>query len=302
MESNTQIRSFLSFFLFTLLSTTFAFGQSKKIDRLEQYYDQGHYKMVYRKSSKLLLNPQFDSSTLPMYYKAMSSFKLMQNQAWLRRNHTNMHGNIELMNKVIDSDQWPLIMNSHSNELSDIEVLFDVWLAQGANAVGEEEKSYIDNWIITVFRQFKIEVSKDEFRDEEGLIPEGLSVDQRTSMIHYAYEYMGIPYKWGGTDENGFDCSGYTKHVFMYKGIELPRVSKDQYNYSKKINKKRAYMGDLVFFSEGEGITHVGILVNNLGESKKMIHSSSSKGISVVDIDASEYWRKRLFGFGRILK
>ncbi len=302
MESNTQIRSFLSFFLFTLLSTTFAFGQSKKIDRLEQYYDQGHYKMVYRKSSKLLLNPQFDSSTLPMYYKAMSSFKLMQNQAWLRRNHTDMHGNIELMNKVIDSDQWPLIMNSHSVELSDIEVLFDVWLAQGANAVGEEEKSYIDNWIITVFRQFKIEVSKDEFRDEEGLIPEGLSVDQRTSMIHYAYEYMGIPYKWGGTDENGFDCSGYTKHVFMYKGIELPRVSKDQYNYSKKINKKRAYMGDLVFFSEGEGITHVGILVNNLGESKKMIHSSSSKGISVVDIDASEYWRKRLFGFGRILK
>ena len=87
----------------------------------------------------------------------------------------------------------------------------------------------------------------------------------------------------------------------MYKGIELPRVSKDQYNYCKKINKNRAYMGDLVFFSEGDGITHVGILVNNLSESKKMIHSSSSKGISVVDIEGSEYWKKRLFGFGRVL-
>lgn len=302
MGSNTQTRSFLFFCLFTLLNTMFSFGQSKKIDRLEQYYDQAHYKLVYRKSSKLLRNPEFYSSVLPMYYKAMSSFKLMQNQAWLKRNHTDMHENIGLMNAVIESDQWPLIISSHANELSDIEVLFDVWLAQESSAVGEEEKRYIDNWIITIFRQFEIVAVQDEFRDEEGLIPEGLSLDQRTSMIHYAYEYMGIPYKWGGADENGFDCSGYTKHVFLYKGIELPRVSKDQYNYSKKINKKRAFMGDLVFFSEGEGISHVGILVNNPGESKKMIHSSSSKGISVVDIDASEYWSKRLFGFGRILK
>lgn len=302
MGSNTQIRSFLFFCLFTVLITTFSFGQSKKIDRLEQYYDQGHYKIVYRKSSKFLQSPQFNSSVLPMYYRAMSAFKLMRNHSWLRRNHSDMRENIGLMNNVINSDQWPLIMSSHSNELSDIEVLFDVWLAQGVAVVDQDEKSYIDNWIITVFRQFEIEVSQDEFRDEEGLIPEGLSLNQRTSMIHYAYEYMGIPYKWGGTDENGFDCSGYTKHVFMYKGIELPRVSKDQYDYAKKINKKRAYMGDLVFFSEGEGVSHVGILVNNIGESKKMIHSSSSKGISVVDIEDSEYWKKRIFGFGRILK
>ena len=301
MGSSTQIRSFLSFCLMSFLSITFAFGQSKKIDRLEQYYDQGHFKLVYRKSSKLLKNPQFNSSVLPLYYKAMSSFKLMQNQSWLRRNHEGMHENINLMNKVIDSDQWLLIMNSHSNELSDMEVLFDVWLAKNSNSVSEKEKGYIDNWIITVFRQQEFDAPKEEFRDEEGLIPEGLSLKQRTSIIHYAYEYMGIPYKWGGNDENGFDCSGYTKHVFMYKGIELPRVSKDQYNYCKKINKNRAYMGDLVFFSEGDGITHVGILVNNLGESKKMIHSSSSKGISVVDIEGSEYWKKRLFGFGRVL-
>ncbi|MBL6661132.1 MAG: C40 family peptidase, partial [Crocinitomicaceae bacterium] len=134
------------------------------------------------------------------------------------------------------------------------------------------------------------------------LIPEGLTVKQRTSMIHYAYEFMGIPYKWGGADENGFDCSGYTRHVFLNKGIELPRVSEDQYNYAKKINKKRAYMGDLVFFSEGNGISHVGILVNKVNESKKMIHSSSSKGISVVDIEASNYWSKRVVGYGRVLK
>ena len=69
------------------------------------------------------------------------------------------------------------------------------------------------------FRELKIETPQDEFRDSNGLIPEGLT-KQRTSMIHYAYEFMGIPHKWNGTDENGFDCSGYTRHVFLYKGIE----------------------------------------------------------------------------------
>jgi hypothetical protein len=279
-----------------------AIGQSKKIDRLEQYYDQGHYKMVYRKSSRLIKNPEYNSTLLPAYYKAMSSFQLMQNQSWLRRNDADVKESIALMNKVILSSEWSRIKETHANELAAMQLVFDVWLARENNAINKEQGSYIENWILTIFRELNIVAPKDEFRDSEGLIPEGLSIDQRTSMIHYAYEYMGIPYKWGGTDETGFDCSGYTRHVFLYKGIQLPRVSKDQYNYAKKINKKRAFMGDLVFFSEGNGISHVGILVNKVNESKKMIHSSSSKGISVVDIEASDYWSKRIVGFGRVLK
>jgi len=300
MGSNTLIKIVLA--LIVLLCSSLAIGQSKKIDRLEQYYDQGHYKMVYRKSSRLIKNPEYNSTLLPAYYKAMSSFQLMQNQSWLRRNDADVKESIALMNKVILSSEWSRIKETHANELAAMQLVFDVWLARENNAINKEQGSYIENWILTIFRELNIVAPKDEFRDSEGLIPEGLSIDQRTSMIHYAYEYMGIPYKWGGTDETGFDCSGYTRHVFLYKGIQLPRVSKDQYNYAKKINKKRAFMGDLVFFSEGNGISHVGILVNKVNESKKMIHSSSSKGISVVDIEASDYWSKRIVGFGRVLK
>ena len=113
---------------------------------------------------------------------------------------------------------------------------------------------------------------------------------------------MGVPYKWGGIDENGFDCSGFTRHVYQFQNIDLPRVSKDQYKYVKPIDGKRAFMGDLVFFSDGEEISHVGILVNDVNEPKIMIHSSSSKGISVADIEASSYWGKRLVGFGRVVQ
>ena len=82
----------------------------------------------------------------------------------------------------------------------------------------------------------------------------------------------------------------------------MPRVASDQYKVAKTIRGKRAFMGDLVFFSEGKEITHVGILVNQPNEQKRMIHSGSSKGISVVDIETSDYWRGRLVGFGRIIK
>ena len=276
-----------------------ALGQSKKIDKLEQYYDQGHYKMVFRKSVRLINNPGYNATLLPYYYKAMSSFQLMNNPKWLQRNNGDLKESIEIMNKVIISEDWDRIRQMHSDELSDMQVNFDFWLTENSN---DENSAYVENWMLTVFRELKIENSQDEFRDDNGLIPEGLTLKQRSNVIHYAYEFMGIPYKWGGTDENGFDCSGFTRHVFLYKGIELPRVSEDQYNYAKKINKKRAYMGDLVFFSEGNGISHVGILVNKVNESKKMIHSSSSKGISVVDIEASNYWSKRVVGYGRILK
>ena len=155
---------------------------------------------------------------------------------------------------------------------------------------------------MTVFREYEFETGNEEYRDEEGLVPEGLSILKRNSLMHYAYEFIGIPYKWGGTDENGFDCSGFTKHVFQGKGIDLPRVSQDQFDFAKKINVKRAFMGDLVFFSEGDGISHVGILVNQVNEPKKMIHSSSSKGISVADIEASDYWKKRIVAYGRIIR
>ena len=74
----------------------------------------------------------------------------------------------------------------HSDELSDMQENFDFWLTDHSN---DENSTYIENWILTVFRELKIEIPQDEFRPN-GLIPEGLTVKQRTSMIHYAYEFM----------------------------------------------------------------------------------------------------------------
>ena len=180
MGSNTLIRLVLA--LIVLFCSSLAIGQSRKVDRLEQYYDQGHYKMVYRKSSRLIKNPEFNSTLLPAYYKAMSSFQLMQNQSWLRRNDADVKESIALINKVILSSEWSRIKETHANELAAMQLVFDVWLAKENNAINKEQSSYIENWILTIFRELNIVVPNDEFRDSDGLIPEGFSIKQRTQL------------------------------------------------------------------------------------------------------------------------
>jgi len=302
MEDNTPTKSSILCILMTCLCLTFAFGQSKKIDRMEQYYDQGHYKIVYRKSARLLKNPEKYPSILPSYYRAMSSFQLMHDPAWMNRNGTDLKESRHLMNEVFRSESWPILVKSHSNELIAMEALFDLWIAQTGSVEKGGDVELMKSWILTGFLQQDFTEPDVEYVDETGLVPEGLDVSERNNLIHYSYEFKGIPYKWGGRDENGFDCSGFTSHVFKRVGMELPRTSGDQYKFAKTIHAKRAYMGDLVFFSDGEKISHVGILVNQPGESKKMIHSASSIGISVVDIEKSDYWKNRIVGYGRVIK
>jgi len=301
MGRNTRINLLLCA-LFFCVSISPSIGQIKKIDRLEQYYDQGHYKIVYRKSARLLKKPERYPSILPAYYRAMSSFQLMHDPAWMNRNGSGLKESRHLMNEVFRSEPWPILIKSHSNELIAMEALFDLWLTQIGSVEKGEDVALMKSWILTGFLQQDFSNPREEYVDESGLIPEGLSVLERNNLVHYSYEFKGIPYKWGGSDENGFDCSGFTSHIFKRVGINLPRISGDQYKYAKTIHAKRAYMGDLVFFSEGEKISHVGILVNQPDESKVMIHSASSKGISVVNIEMSDYWKNRIVGYGRVIK
>ena len=301
MGRNTRINLLLCA-LFFCVSISPSIGQIKKIDRLEQYYDQGHYKLVYRKSARLLKKPERYPSILPAYYRAMSSFQLMHDPAWMNRNGSGLKESRHLMNEVFRSEPWPILIKSHSNELIAMEALFDLWLTQIGSVEKGEDVALMKSWILTGFLQQDFSNPREEYVDESGLIPEGLSVLERNNLVHYSYEFKGIPYKWGGSDENGFDCSGFTSHIFKRVGINLPRISGDQYKYAKTIHAKRAYMGDLVFFSEGEKISHVGILVNQPDESKVMIHSASSKGISVVNIEMSDYWKNRIVGYGRVIK
>jgi cell wall-associated NlpC family hydrolase len=72
--------------------------------------------------------------------------------------------------------------------------------------------------------------------------------------ILVARRYAGIRYVAGGTTpRTGFDCSGYTKYVYSQLGISIPRVSRDQYAWSRHISRSQAVPGDLIFFHSASG-------------------------------------------------
>ncbi|WNB92438.1 NlpC/P60 family protein [Bacillus sp. NEB1478] len=115
-------------------------------------------------------------------------------------------------------------------------------------------------------------------------------------LVDYAKRYLGTPYKWGGTDPSGFDCSGYVDYVFKQShNIVLPRTAKDMWaNIGYKVTTLG--VGDLVFFETYEpGASHVGIYIGD----GKFISASSSKGVSIAEM-SNTYWKPRYLGAKRL--
>jgi lipoprotein Spr len=110
-------------------------------------------------------------------------------------------------------------------------------------------------------------------------------------------KWYGVRYRTGGNGMSGIDCSGFTVAVYSAAyGINLPRVSKEQYRISRKISTTELQEGDLLFFNtRGSGVSHVGVYLGN----NKFIHATVSKGVMVNGLFES-YYIQRFIGAGRI--
>ena len=112
-----------------------------------------------------------------------------------------------------------------------------------------------------------------------------------------ALALRGVPYRNGGADPTGFDCSGFTQYVFAEHGITLPRAVQEQFKVGRSIESRDVVAGDLIFFSTtGPGPTHVGISVGG----DQFVHAPSSTGVVRVEHVSSPYWSRRFIGARRI--
>jgi len=124
--------------------------------------------------------------------------------------------------------------------------------------------------------------------------------DTASDMVLTAMNFLGVPYRRGGTSaESGFDCSGFTRHVFeMSLGLVLPRRADEQARAPGlfSIRKEDLKPGDLVFFNTlKRTFSHVGIYV---GEGK-FIHSPRTGAEVRVEDMRVAYWAKRYNGARR---
>ena len=123
---------------------------------------------------------------------------------------------------------------------------------------------------------------------------------QQPDLVQYALSLQGIPYRYGKeTPEEGFDCSGFVKHVYGRYGILLPRSASAMATVLPSISQYDIRSGDLVFFNtSGKRYSHVGIFIND----DKFIHAPSQRtGRVLVSNLNNSYWQKRFVGARRPL-
>ncbi len=113
----------------------------------------------------------------------------------------------------------------------------------------------------------------------------GGSAAPYSGVVSIAMQYLGVPYKWGGSNPTtGFDCSGLVQYVFAQVGISLPHYTVSQWKYAGgvPVPKNQLQPGDLVFFN---GVDHVGIYIG-FGDIIDAPHTGAN-----VEIDSlSEPW------------
>lgn len=117
-------------------------------------------------------------------------------------------------------------------------------------------------------------------------------------LIEDAAQYLGTPYRYGGSAPGGFDCSGFTSYIFFRAGISLPRTAASQYSVGSAVAKSDLQPSDLVFFAcGGSGIDHVGIYTGD----GKFIHSSSPRSGGVIySVLSSSYYMSSYVGARRV--
>ncbi|MBR6291291.1 MAG: C40 family peptidase [Bacteroidales bacterium] len=109
--------------------------------------------------------------------------------------------------------------------------------------------------------------------------------------------WLGVPYKYGGTDRNGIDCSAFVGTIFrQVYNVNLHRTANDMLKDVKLITRAQLREGDLVFFTNSNGkVSHVGIYLKD----GLFAHSSTSNGVSVSRLDDT-YWTKHFYRGGRV--
>lgn len=138
---------------------------------------------------------------------------------------------------------------------------------------------------------------KVEGGKQENALGLAYSRDDNRRLYEAVNSWLGVPYKYGGTDRNGIDCSAFVGVVYReVYGVNLSRTSYDMLKDVKLVSKSQLKEGNLVFFTNSKGkVSHVGIYLKE----GLFAHASTSNGVSVSRLDDS-YWKKHFYKGGKV--
>jgi lipoprotein Spr len=125
-----------------------------------------------------------------------------------------------------------------------------------------------------------------------------MSATSNMKLFHFVYDWIGTPYRFGGSSRKGIDCSAFTKQLYSEVfNTTIRRSSRDIFSMVSPVGKDDLKEGDLVFFKiHSRSISHVGIYLGN----NRFAHASS-RGVAISSLDDA-YYSRYFYKGGRMLE
>ncbi|MBB5396427.1 C40 family peptidase [Mucilaginibacter sp. AK015] len=125
-----------------------------------------------------------------------------------------------------------------------------------------------------------------------------VSATSNMKLFHFVYDWIGTPYRFGGSSKKGIDCSAFTKQLYSdVFNLTIRRNSRDIFSMVNPVSKDDLKEGDLVFFKiHSRSISHVGIYLGN----NRFAHASS-RGVAISSLDDA-YYSRYFYKGGRLLE
>ena len=195
----------------------------------------------------------------------------------------------------------------------------------------EEEKSKKEQQALKEQQAQKEQQTQEALQktSNQTLVANGVTINSNDVTV-FSKTLLGVPYVWGGTSLEGFDCSGFVQYVYKKFDMNLSRTTYTQIKQGKSVQLAEIQENDLVFFDtrasskltkpKNQGSTgtlddvlinetdtanskklypveptHVGMYIGN----GKMIHASSSKKQVVIEILENDYFKDRIVDIRR---
>jgi peptidoglycan DL-endopeptidase CwlO len=128
--------------------------------------------------------------------------------------------------------------------------------------------------------------------DDAPIVPNAPD-SQYGGVVGTAMQYLGVPYRWGGADPSGFDCSGFSMYVYAKHGVSLPHHAASQYGLGVPVDRGALQAGDLVFFN---GLGHMGIYIGG----DQFIHAPHSGDVVKISSLNDSWYARTWVGARRI--
>lgn len=160
---------------------------------------------------------------------------------------------------IVNVDMENSVLSETSKDLIDEKKTLEETQKTTENSTNEliNKKNDLESQIRDLKQQIEVAKTRERIREKYGLDISGKNAD----VIETSLKYLGVPYVWGGTSPQGFDCSGFVQYVYAKHGVDLPRTTYYQENVGTKVSKGDLQPGDLLFF--GSPSHHVTMYIGN---------------------------------------